>query len=139
VQPTLQKIEEHYGDQVRIVFKHLPLTKLHPKATAVHVAAEAAHRQGKFWEMHDAIFEDPRQTSPEHFADQAASIGLDLKRFAKDLASPEVRARVDRDVREASRLGVSGTPGFFINGRFLSGAQPFDAFRRVIDRELGNG
>lgn len=139
VEPTLRQIEEHYGDEVRIVFKHLPLRTLHPQAVATHAAAEAAHRQGRFWEMHDAILADPRQTSPEHFAELAERIGLDLERFAEDVISPQVKGRVDADIREAGRLGVSGTPGFFINGRFLSGAKPFEEFQRVIDRELGRG
>jgi protein-disulfide isomerase len=133
--PTLAKIEEEYGDDVRIVFKHLPLS-IHPQAPAAHAAAEAAHRQGKFWEMHDRIFENQRDLKPSTFERYAEEIGLDVDRFRKDVASADVKKRIDDDMRQGSKLGVSGTPAFFINGRFISGAQPFVNFKRVIDEVL---
>jgi protein-disulfide isomerase len=136
VTPTLKQIEEEYGDRVRIVFKHLPLS-IHPKAPAAHAAAEAAHRQGRFWEMHDRIFADQQGMSPEKYVEYARELGLDVDRFQQDLASAEVKQRIDADTSEASQLGVTGTPAFFVNGRFLSGAQPFSAFKALIDEELG--
>jgi protein-disulfide isomerase len=135
VNPTLNQIVKTYGDQVEIVFKHLPLP-IHSKAPAAHAAAEAAHRQGKFWEMHDLIFANQRQLIPEKYEEYAQQLGLDMDRFRKDLASSAVKKRVAADTAEAARLGVSGTPGFFINGRFLSGAKPFDSFKQLIDEEL---
>jgi protein-disulfide isomerase len=135
VSPTLARIEQEYGDQVRIVFKHMPLS-IHPQAPAAHAAAEAAHRQGKFWEMHDRIFENQRDLTEEAFTAYAEALDLDLERFARDASSDEVKKRIEDDLREASELGVSGTPSFFINGRFLSGAQPFDNFKRAIDSAL---
>jgi len=120
---------------VRIVFKHQPLS-IHPKAPAAHAAAEAAHRQGKFWEMHDKIFEKQREMSPEKYLEYATEIGLDVEQFKKDLASAEVKSRVDADTQEAIKLGTTGTPAFFVNGLFLSGAKPFEAFKEVIDKEL---
>ena len=138
VTPTLKQIEREYGDQVRIVFKHLPL-RIHPKAPAAHAAAEAAHKQGKFWEMHDLIFADQRSMSPEKYEEYAAQLGLDMEKFKSDVASAKVKARIDADTAEASRLGVTGTPAFFVNGRVLSGAQPFSAFKSLIDEELGQG
>jgi protein-disulfide isomerase len=138
VTPTLKQIEEEYGDRVRIVFKHLPLG-MHPKAPAAHAAAEAAHRQGKFWEMHDKIFANQANMSPEQYVIYAQEIGLDVERFERDVVSSEVKARVDADAKEAASLGVTGTPAFFVNGRFLSGAQPFAAFKSLIDEELGKG
>jgi protein-disulfide isomerase len=138
VTPTLAKISETYPDDVRIAFKHLPLS-MHPKAPAAHAAAEAAHRQGKFWEMHDRIFADQRGMSPARYEQYAQEIGLDLDRYKKDIASAEVKKRVDSDSSEAARLGVSGTPAFFINGRYLSGAQPFESFQRIIEEELERG
>ena len=136
VTPTLQKIEKEYGDQVRIVFKHLPLS-IHPKAPAAHAAAEAAHRQGKFWEMHDRIFANQRALEADVFEGYAEAIGLDMDRYRADIASADVKKRIDADMSEAARLGVTGTPGFFLNGRFLSGAQPFESFQKVIEEELG--
>jgi protein-disulfide isomerase len=135
VNPTLDQIEKEYTDQVAIVFKHLPL-RMHTKAPAAHAAAEAAHRQGKFWEMYDLIFANQRQMSPQKYEEYAQQLGLDLDRFRKDVASPEVKKKVDADAAEAARLGVSGTPGFFVNGRFLSGAKPFESFKQLIDEEL---
>jgi len=120
---------------VRIAFKHLPLS-MHKKAPAAHAAAEAAHQQGKFWEMHDNIFAAQREMSPEKYLEYASAIGLDVDQYKKDLGSKQVKERIDGDVKAASKLGVTGTPGFFINGRFLSGAQPFDSFKRIIDEEL---
>ncbi len=138
VQPALQQVRKEYGDQVQLVFKHLPL-RIHPKAPAAHAAAEAAHRQGKFWEMHDAIFANPREMSPERYEQYAQELGLDLERFKADVASESVKKRVAADSSEAASLGVSGTPSFFINGRYLSGAQPFEEFKKRIDGELGKG
>ena len=135
VNPTLAQINQTYGDKVRVAFKHLPL-RIHPDAPAAHAAAEAAHRQGKFWEMHDKIFANQRELKPEKFRDYAKEIGIDLVKFEQDVVSPDVKKRIDADSQEAEKLGVSGTPAFFINGRQLTGAQPFDAFKRVIDEEL---
>jgi protein-disulfide isomerase len=138
VGPTLEQIESEYGDQVRIVFKHMPLG-MHDKAPAAHAAAEAAHQQGKFWEMHDLIFSDQAAMSPEKYVEYAQQLNLDVARFQRDVASAEVKSRVEADTQEAARLGVTGTPAFFVNGRFLSGAQPFPAFKELIDQELGKG
>jgi protein-disulfide isomerase len=135
VNPTLEQIMKEYGDKVRIAFKHLPLS-MHAKARAAHTASEAAHRQGKFWEMHDRIFAKPRDLSPETYLRYAKEMGLDIDQYNSDLASSSVRKLIDSDLDVARKLGVSGTPSFFINGRFLSGAQPYASFASVIDREL---
>jgi protein-disulfide isomerase len=135
VNPTLEKITEEYGDKVRFSFKHLPLS-MHSKARAAHQAAEAAHRQGKFWEMHDRIFDKPKDLSEQTYLRYANEIGLDIEKYKSDFSSSSVRKVIDADLAKARELGVSGTPSFFINGRFLSGAQPYNAFARVIDEEL---
>jgi len=134
-EPTLAKIKEEYGDKVRFAFKHLPLT-IHSKAPGAHAATEAARGQGKFWEMHDMIFENQRDLDPATFERYAAELGLDVDQFKRDVASAEVKDRIAQDMKEAQKLGVSGTPAFFVNGRFLSGAQPFENFKRLIDSEL---
>jgi protein-disulfide isomerase len=92
--------------------------------------------QGKFWEMHDKIFSDPRAMSEEKYVEYATELGLDVDKFKRDVKSPQVAKRIAADTAQASKLGVTGTPAFFINGRFLSGAQPFPSFKRVIDEEL---
>jgi len=135
VNPTLDQIQKEYGDKVRIAFKHLPLS-MHAKARAAHQAAEAAHRQGKFWEMHDRIFESPKDLNPETYLRYANEMGLDIDRYNSDFSSTSVRKAIDENLAAATKLGVSGTPSFFVNGRFLSGAQPYGSFARVIDEEL---
>lgn len=135
VTPTLGQVEKEYGDKVRLVFKHMPLP-MHPNAPGAHAAAEAAHRQGRFWEMHDRIFAAPNQLSSEQYVVYATELGLDLDQFKTDSSSAEVQARIAADVDQAAQVGVTGTPAFFINGRFLSGAQPFESFKRMIDEEL---
>ena len=96
----------------------------------------AAHKQGKFWEMHDLIFANQRELTIDKYVEYATRLGLDVNRFKQDLASTEAKNVVDRDSQEAARLGVTGTPAFFINGRFLSGAKPFEEFQKIIDQEL---
>jgi protein-disulfide isomerase len=135
VGPTLKRIRKEYGDQVRIVFKHQPLD-FHAKAPAAHAAAEAAHRQGKFWEMHDKIFADQKAMSPEKYLEYATELELDVEQFKVDVASADVKKKVDADKKEAAKLGSTGTPGFFVNGLNLKGAKPFEAFKEVIDKEL---
>lgn len=135
VGPTLDQITETYGDQVQLVFKHMPLS-FHKQARPAHAAAEAAGMQGKFWEMHDMIFADQRALNEEAYMAYAAEIGLDTEQFKQDLASDEVEKRIAADYAQAAKLGVTGTPAFFVNGRFLSGAQPFDRFKIMIDEEL---
>ncbi len=138
VNPTLAQILQTYGDKVNVAFKHLPL-RIHPDAPAAHAAAESAHRQGKFWEMHDKIFANQREIKPDKLREYAQQVGLDLAKFDKDVTSPDVKKRIDTDSQEADKLGVSGTPAFFINGRYLSGAQPFESFKKIIDEELAKG
>lgn len=135
VVPTMKEIEKNYGDQVRLVFKHLPLA-MHSKAPQAHAAAQAAANQGKFWEMHDLIFANQREMSEAKYIEYAGQLGLDVDRFKQDMASPATRKKIDDDVAQATQLGVTGTPGFFINGRFTSGAKPFSEFKRMIDEEL---
>ena len=135
VAPTLAQIEKEYGDQVRIAFKHMPLS-IHAQAPQAHAASEAAHRQGKFWEMHDRIFANQRDLSAETLAGYAQEIGLDMDQFARDIEAEDVKKRIDSDMQQASKLGVTGTPSFFITGRYLSGAQPFPNFKRLIDEAI---
>jgi protein-disulfide isomerase len=135
VSPTLAKIREEYGDQVRLAFKHLPLA-IHPQAQAAHAAAEAAHRQGKFWEMHDLIFTNQRDLKVETLEGYAVSINLDMDQYRRDVAAKDVLDRIAEDMEQAQALGVTGTPSFFINGKFLSGAQPYPIFKRSIDAAL---
>jgi protein-disulfide isomerase len=138
VEPTLAKIRATYPKDVRVVFKNLPL-RIHPDAPAAHAAAEAARRQGKFWEMHDKIFGNQRDLSPATLRGYAQQLGLDMARYDRDVASQSVKDRIAADAKQADKLGVSGTPAFFINGKYFSGAQPFESFQKVIDQALAAG
>lgn len=135
VNPTLAKLLETYPGKVKVAFKHLPL-RIHPDAPAAHAAAEAAGRQGKFWEMYDKIFANQRDLKPETFVVYATEIGIDVEQFKKDVNDPSVKAKIESDSDEAEKLGVAGTPAFFINGKYLSGAQPYETFQKLVDEQL---
>ena len=135
VLPTTQKIHETYGDKVRIVFKHNPLP-FHKDAPLASEAALAAGAQGKFWEMHDALFENQRAISRADIEKYAASIGLDVAKFKAELDSGKHKKAIEADQAVANKFGARGTPNFFINGRKLVGAQPFEQFKKVIDEEI---
>ncbi|MDP6977370.1 MAG: thioredoxin domain-containing protein [Myxococcota bacterium] len=135
VAPTLARLQKEYPNDVKIVFRHLPLS-FHKQAQGAAEAAEAAGLQGKFWEMHDKMFAEQRSLSDEKYAQWAAELGLDVEKFKKDMKSSQVQTRIARDKQEAAALGVSGTPGFFINGRFLSGAKAYSEFKTLVDKAL---
>ncbi|MBI3030559.1 MAG: thioredoxin domain-containing protein [Candidatus Rokubacteria bacterium] len=136
VQPTVAEILARYGDKVKVVHKDFPIDQLHPQARKGHEAARCANEQGKFWAYHDKLYENAPKASPEQLKAFAQEVGLAVPAFEQCLASGKHRAAVQRDVEEGQRLGVTGTPTFFINGRLLSGAQPFESFARMIDEEL---
>jgi protein-disulfide isomerase len=136
VLPTLEQIRKSYGDDVRVVWKHLPLPG-HERALPAALAAEAAREQGRFWEMHDQLFAHQEALAPEDLEARARDVGLDLGRYRASVASQGARARVEGDRRLGESLGVQGTPSFFINGRRLVGAQPLARFQAIIDEELG--
>ena len=96
----------------------------------------AAHEQGRFWEYHDKLFANPQKMQRQFLLQYAREIGLDGKQFEVALDTARAKGVVDADVAEAKTLGLTGTPAFFVNGRFLSGAKPFDEFARVINAEL---
>jgi protein-disulfide isomerase len=133
--PTIQQVLKEYSSDVALYFRHYPLP-FHNDARLAHQAALAAGRQDRFWQMHDLIFENPRDLSREKLVEHAKALELDADRFAVDLDDPELTAKIDRDLADAEQLGVTGTPTFFINGHEIAGAQPYPAFKQLIDREL---
>ena len=135
VNPSIERIKKEYGSKVSISFKHFPLS-FHRNAKPAAIASLAAHRQGKFWEMHDKLFENQRALTKENFIKFADEMGLNVDKFTSDLEDPSLGSWVDADMRQGGSVGVRGTPASFINGRMVSGAQPFDAFKAVIDDEL---
>ena len=137
VGPTMDQIKKEYGDKVRVVFKHNPLS-FHAEAPYAAKASLAAGKQGKFWEMHGKLFENQRDIKPENIEKYAQEIGLDMAKFKADVNSPEIAQMVSDDMKLAEKVGARGTPNFFINGEQLSGAQPYDRFKAVIDKQLAD-
>ena len=109
---------------------------MHPNAKPAAIAAEAANRQGKFWEYHDKLFANQNKLKLEDLKQHAKDVGLDTARFEKDIVEPGMKKRMEDDMAEAKSLGITGTPAFFVNGRFLNGAKPFQEFATVINAEL---
>ena len=136
VQGTIGELLARYGDKVKVVHRDFPIDQLHPRARKGHEAARCANEQGKFWAYHDKLYENAPKASLEHLKAFAQEVGLDVPAFEQCVASGKHRAAVQRDVEEGQRLGVTGTPTFFINGRQLSGAQPLETFAQAIDEEL---
>ena len=134
---TLSQIENEYikTGKVKLVYRDFPLG-FHQYAQKAAEAAECADEQGKFWEFHNKIFENQQQLSLDSLKQWASEIGLETNKFNNCLDSGKMTSEVQKDLKDGSAAGISGTPGFIINGQLVSGAQPFSAFKQVIDAEL---
>lgn len=133
--PTLKEVVKKYGDQISFEYKHFPLS-FHPMAQKAAEASECAGEQGRFWAMHDKLFENQEAFSVENFKQWAGDIGLNKKTFAACLDEGRFAAKVQADATEGSSLGVDGTPTTFVNGTPVVGAQPLEAFTAAIDAAL---
>lgn len=132
---TMYQLADAYPKDVKVVFKHLPLG-FHKQAKPAARASMAAHEQGKFWEMHDALFKNQKSLSDAKYVELAKSIGLDVDKFKADYASGKYDAQIDKDVKIANENGIRGTPGFFVNGVQVRGARPLPYFKTLVDRWL---
>ena len=132
---TLKQVEKEYGGDVRFVYKYNPLP-FHNRAIPAAMAAECSNEQGKFWAMHDKVFANQQMLEDANLEDYAKQVGVNVDRWKKCYTDNKYKAKIENDQAVAARLGARGTPAFFINGRFLSGAQPFPAFKSIIDEEL---
>lgn len=135
--PIVEKLTNEYGSKIRFVYRHFPLPQ-HANARPTAIAAEAAGLQGKFWEMHNMIFEnqeawaaekDPRETLISY----AVKLGLDKEKFLQDLDSKDLQKKVETDLQGGMRSRVRGTPTFFLNGSALANPRSYDEFKRAID------
>ena len=135
-QVTVRQVLRQYQDDVRLVFKHLPL-EIHTLSFQAAQAAFCGGRQGVFWQYHDALF-DSDTLSPEVFTKLAKVLGLDMDQFQKCLVSQESRLAVLDNLSEARQLGIDSTPTFLVNGKLIRGAVSFEEFKAVIERELKN-
>ncbi|MSP25365.1 MAG: hypothetical protein EXR75_09410 [Myxococcales bacterium] len=139
VEPTMEALKQKYGpENLRVVWKHFPLP-MHQQAVPAHVATQTVFELGgndAFWKMHALTFANQRALTPENFAAWATQSGVDGAKFKAAFESNKAKAKVDADVASGSKAGVSGTPASFVNGIFLSGARPVDAFVEEIDKQL---
>jgi protein-disulfide isomerase len=135
VEETTSQLVKQYGDKIRIVFRDFPL-EFHPNAQKAAEAANCAGAQGKYWEMHDALFANQQALDRDSLEKYAKSLKLEMKPFKQCLDSDQFAEEVKRDARDGSLHGVRGTPTFFVNGVILPGALPLADFQEAIDREL---
>lgn len=141
--PILQQIKTKYGDDISFRFANFPLVQIHPNAMQAARAAEAAALQGKFWEMHDLLFQNQNTWSSmgnpsSVFEQYAQSLGLDVEKFKADMTSSAVSETINADVAEAQSYGSNATPTFIINGKKIDNPTSFEEFVKVIDEALKN-
>lgn len=134
--PIVKKLQQQLGDQLALAFRNFPLENIHPQAKIAAIAAEAAGLQGKYWEMHDILFENQRNFSIGAILKYAESIGLDMKQFEKDIADPALGEKVEKDFYNGMRSGVNGTPSFFINGEKFEGDWEGDGLLQYIREKM---
>jgi protein-disulfide isomerase len=132
--PMIEKVMETYPTQVRVVFKHFPLN-MHKFARQAAIASIAARNQGKFWQLHDQLFANYNQLNEEKIRELAASVGLDMERFDKDIENPALQQEISADMQLGTSSGVRGTPAVYINGVQLKD-RSLEGFRKAIDAEL---
>jgi protein-disulfide isomerase len=133
-EPTVDKVLEAYGDKVRLFYRDYPLA-FHANAKPAAEAAHCANAQGKFWEYHRKLMAS-EELSAEKFKSLADEVGLERTKFDACLAENDFQAAIEKDVKDGEAAGVNGTPAFFINGRMIDGARPFEQFKEIIDEEL---
>src|SRR5258705_3899159 len=133
----LKEIRKVMGDDLQYVFRHFPLTQIHPHAEAAAEAAEAAGAQGHFWEMHDLLFANEQTVDPWHLVEFAERLGLDTMRFTRELQTHAHHERVREDFASGVRSGVNGTPGFFINGYRYDGSWEFGPLLEALENASG--
>ncbi len=132
---TMEEVLKAYPNDVKVVFKNLPLD-FHKDAVPAAKAAYAAGKQGKFWEMHDALFANQANLGDALYLEHAKKLGLNIEQFKKDSSSDEAAKAVAADTELGKKNGIQGTPGFFVNGVAVKGAYPFEHFKGIIDRWL---
>jgi protein-disulfide isomerase len=130
--PVVKALEEELGSRLCFAFRNFPLTNAHPHAQLAAEAAEAAGAQGKFWEMHDLIYENQEALEPEDLSQYAATVGLDVPRLVKELQTGVYVPRVREDFQAGVRAGVNGTPTFFINGERFDGVPDFESLLAAL-------
>lgn len=133
------RLMQAYPGKIRFVYRDFPLYSIHPEAGPAAEAANCAGEQHYYWQFHDALFQQKEGLGSEAYVKYASEIGLNLDQFNQCVSEHRYKSEVDADYQYASKLGVSSTPTFFVNGLAVVGAQPFEVFQQVIDKELAGG
>jgi protein-disulfide isomerase len=131
--PVVRELMDQSAGWLRLVFRHMPLDDLHPRAGAAAEAAEAAAAQGAFWEMHDRLFESRGDLSDAALREHAAALGLDLERFDREVGAGVYEPRIEEDYESGARSGIPSTPRFFVNGRIHLGSSAGPDLRRAVE------
>ena len=134
-EPTVKEFIAQNQDQVTLVYKHFPLSQIHPQAESSALAAWAAQKQGKFWEYHNALFAQQNELGEALYMTIAEDLNLDLEQFNRDRNSPEAKAAINKDLELAQQVGVRGTPFFALNGQILSLPLQISAMEDLLDHE----
>jgi protein-disulfide isomerase len=134
--PIIQQLEKKYKEQMAFVFRHFPLSEIHPFAKIAAISAEAAAKQGKFWEMHNMIFENQTKISTVFLLRIAESLGLDIKIFQRDTYDDKLAEKVDDQFESGVLSGVNGTPSFYINGEKYNGAYDFESMSAAVENAI---
>ncbi|MBW2467101.1 MAG: thioredoxin domain-containing protein [Deltaproteobacteria bacterium] len=132
--PLFEQVLDRYPESVKVVFKHYPLD-FHKQAFPAALASMAAAEQGRFWEYHDELFLQQGKLHEDKYPEIARNLGLDLKKFSLDMMRPSVRKKIEQDIAEAKKAGITGTPTIFVNGRKLK-KRGFGAISKMIEAEL---
>jgi protein-disulfide isomerase len=130
--PDLKEVQEEMGENLRFVFRNFPLSNMHPHAFAAAEAAEAAAAQGKFWEMHDMLYEHQDDLEPDTLVSYAEALGLDINRFVKDVNEGAFKTKIKHDFQTGVMSGVNGTPSLFINGERYDGSLDAETLLEVL-------
>jgi len=134
--PIVREVQRRLGDRLRFVFRNFPITTAHPHAEHAAEAAEAAGAQGKFWEMHDYLYEHQRALGDRNLEEHAKAVGLDVERWAADMEGQAFAERVRADFMSGVRSGVNGTPTFYINGRRHDGSYDLETLMAAIEAAM---
>ncbi len=142
-EPIVRQITADNASALKVVFKHFPLTQIHPNALLAAKASEAASNQGKFWEMHDMLYDKQKEwagtlAARDAFITYAGTLGLDIEKFKQDLNSKEVEDKIIAEYKEGTLLGVQGTPTFFVNGKKIDNPASVEDFNKLIQAAAAN-
>ncbi len=137
VDPTVNRVLDEYKNEVKLIYRHFPLVMFHKNAFKASLAAEAAGKQGKFWQMHDKMFNNQQNIKEEDLLKYAEELKLDMDAFKKAMNSQEMKEIVERDLQLGKEFGVLATPTFFVNGKMFFGNKSFEVFKDAVDDALG--